>query len=186
MSLSHTKNFLLIAHPDLKDPNFSHSVVFVVDHNKESSFGFIINRREEGITLYDVFENMDQKAQEIPVFYGGPVQPEAIFILHRRGDDPDAGQWVMDDIYMGSSIYLVERLLKSNEEIVFLHGYAGWGKRQLENEINAHSWIKVPALIEDIPFGNMTDSESIWRKAMGRKGGVYQYYSRFVKDPGLN
>lgn len=186
MSFSHKNNNLLIAHPNLRDPNFYQSVVLIIDRNPDGVFGLIINKQEDDISLFDVFAGIDEKSREIPVYFGGPVQPEAVFILHEREDDPDAGQRIMDGLFMGSSLYLVERLLESNDRMLFIHGYAGWGKNQLENEIAQNSWIEAPFKKEDVPFHTFSTSENIWRSALEKMGGIYKYYSNFVKDPGLN
>ncbi len=181
-----SKNNLIVAHPNLQDPNFIRSVVFIVEQNKDGAFGLILNRREKDISLKMVFSGLSEKASHIPVYYGGPVQPDMAFVLHKMEQDPDAGFPIMDDIYMGSSIALIERLVENEEEMVFIHGYAGWGKGQLENEMVRKSWITVPARKKDFPFEGFKDGTHCWRKTMGRRGGLYRYYSRFVKDPLLN
>ena len=39
------KGQLLVAAPSLRDPNFSETVIFMIDHDQDGAFGLIINRR---------------------------------------------------------------------------------------------------------------------------------------------
>ena len=76
---------LLLAMPQLSDQNFGRSVVLMVEHTQESSFGLIVNRRSdtpmsEVMTLLDVtWAESDDR-----VWIGGPVTPRGLKKLFLR------------------------------------------------------------------------------------------------------
>jgi putative AlgH/UPF0301 family transcriptional regulator/heterodisulfide reductase subunit C len=82
-----------------------------------------------------------------PVYYGGPVQVERGFVLHRP-----VGQWgstlaVNDRIGLTTSKDILEATARQEgpAEILVTLGYAGWGPGQLEDEIKQNAWLTVPA-----------------------------------------
>ena len=78
------KGKLLVATPDLEDPNFFRTVVLVLDHTDEGAVGVVLNR-PSGAVVSDPLPAWAQLAAEpAVVFVGGPVQPEAAIGLGRR------------------------------------------------------------------------------------------------------
>ena len=75
---------LLIADPFLKDPNFLRTVVFLCEHKEEGSFGFVLNRQYVN-TLDELIPELE--GFKIPVYYGGPVQPDTIHFLHEYPEE---------------------------------------------------------------------------------------------------
>ena len=75
---------LLVASPELLDPNFARTVVFVISHDGDGSFGLVLNRPLD-VTLDDVLESPGEGAAHVPVLRGGPVQPEVLQFLSRDG-----------------------------------------------------------------------------------------------------
>ena len=81
---------LLISDFDLVDPNFHQAVVLMIDHDEEGAFGLVVNRPSP-FTLGEVVEGMeDGPASRIPVYVGGPVQQDALFVL--RDERAGAGE----------------------------------------------------------------------------------------------
>ena len=83
---------LLIAMPQLRDPNFDRSVVLMIEHRTEGSFGLVINRPTRtpiGHLLKSI--DIDWQGTQVEVAWsGGPVQPETGWILHEKADGLDA------------------------------------------------------------------------------------------------
>ena len=84
---SSLKNQFLVAMPGLEDDNFSHTVSLLCEHNDKGAIGLIINRPTD-LTLTAMLDQMGVKhvaedANEHVVFWGGPVQPERGFVVHR-------------------------------------------------------------------------------------------------------
>ena len=80
---------LLVATPDLEDPNFFRTVVLVLEHNLEGALGVVLNR-PSAADVSELLPDWAVVAADPPVvFLGGPVQPESAIGLGRRGDERD-------------------------------------------------------------------------------------------------
>lgn len=151
-----TRHFL-IAMPAMADPNFSRTLTFVCEHNERGALGIVVNRPIE-VTLGALFRQVeipleDSPLAEQPVFYGGPVQFDHGFVLHRP-----LGTWKstlpVGEIGLTTSRDILEAMAGGHgpsEQLVAL-GYAGWGAGQLEDEILRNGWLTVAADI-DVIFG---------------------------------
>jgi len=180
---------LLISQPFLGDPNFERSVIILCrDHPEEGSFGLVLNR-QTNITLGDVLElplGELSPAAPLPLYLGGPVQPDTLHYLHRRADVPgttDLGQGV----YWGGDFEVVLGLLLSGElganDIRLFVGYSGWSEGQLAGEMNQQVWIAHPASAGKV-FTLTTDA--FWRDILREKGGRFRMLSNYPIDPRLN
>ena len=107
-----SKGQLLVSEPSLADPNFRCTVVLVTEHDEKGAFGLTINR-PGGQTVADLWEGLtgDPCVSSTPVFIGGPVEQAAVFILHNREDLRDGSEPIIDDLYMGSSLELLQALI---------------------------------------------------------------------------
>lgn len=175
---------LLIADPFLKDPNFLRTVVFLCDHREEGSFGFILNRKFD-YTLDELIEGME--GLKVPVYYGGPVQPDTIHFLHQYPDDiPDSLQ-VTPDIYWGGNFETVLALLRAGtldeRKIRFYIGYSGWSTGQLNDEMKEKTWLTVKAN-RRLVFHH--DHTAIWKDSLTLLGDEYKIMINFPIDPQLN
>lgn len=145
-----TDNFL-IAMPAMADPYFAHSLVYVCEHNENGALGIIVNRPID-MNLASLFEKIDLPLQqpqlaERPVYFGGPVQLDRGFVLHRP-----VGSWqstlpINGNIGLTSSRDILAAVGESGDpgEIIVTLGYAGWGAGQLEEELAQNAWLTVPA-----------------------------------------
>jgi putative transcriptional regulator len=163
---------LLVASPDLRDPNFARSVVLMVQHDDESSFGLVVNR-PAGLTLTDsgASGRTWPRATHADLFRGGPLDPKPGeplgFILHYPSE-PSAGE---ADPSRGIVLYTVPtddaslaRLeLELPQRLRFVIGYSQWGPGQLERELLAGAWLVAdadPQIIFETPI------EAIWEAAV--------------------
>src|SRR5258707_15262665 len=65
---------LLVAHPNMLDPNFRRTVLFISEHDPgEGALGVIINRPLDRQVADLVTETPSAGLVELPVFLGGPV-----------------------------------------------------------------------------------------------------------------
>ena len=175
---------LLIADPFLKDPSFIRTVVFLCEHRDAGSFGFVLNKQIDS-SLGELIPDLE--GCSIPVYFGGPVQPDTVHFLHQYPDlIPDASP-VGDGIYWGGNFETVTALLKSKSinpaKIKFFIGYSGWGDGQLGEEMKERSWITVSAtrnLVFDTRHGE------IWKGSLQALGGDYEMMINFPIDPQLN
>lgn len=142
---------LLCASPSLLDPNFRRSVVLVLEHNDEGALGLVLNNPLPN-TVAEVARSLDLRwsgAEDATVRLGGPVEPMRGWILHDLEEwDPQAEE-VLPGLWLTTSLEPVtaaghHQVGGGGRDVLFLLGYAGWAKEQLEGEVAAGSWIPVP------------------------------------------
>ncbi len=160
VSLTH---HFLIAMPAMADPNFSRTLTYICEHNAEGALGVIINRPMEMslATLFDrvsvPLEAGDALAQfsEKPVYFGGPVQTDRGFVLHRPTGEWQSSLRVSGDIALTSSRDILQTMSETGEphEVLVTLGYSGWSAGQLEWELSQNAWLTVaaePTIIFDL------------------------------------
>lgn len=150
----------LIAMPSLADPNFAHTVTYLCQHSAYGALGIVISRPLE-IRLGSILESMqipiqDERAAELPVYLGGPVQPERGFVLHSPVGNWQGTLAISDEIGLTASRDILAAIAAGEgpEKCLIALGYAGWGAGQLEQEILENSWLNVPAdraILFDLP-----------------------------------
>lgn len=163
---------LLVATPEMRDPRFVETVIYIVKHSAEGAFGLVINRPLAKGPVEDLLKGfgMDSSGAkgEIIVHYGGPVSPSAGFVLHSDDVLLEESAKVANGIAMTSDPKLIEAMAqgKGPRQSLFILGYAGWAPGQLEGELKAGSWFVVSgdkALI----FGE--DADRKWQQAMDKR-----------------
>jgi len=148
-------NHFLIAMPAMADPNFSRTLTYLCEHNAEGALGIIVNRPLD-LNLGSLFERVSMplapgenqaKYSNLPVFFGGPVQTDRGFVLHRP-----AGSWqstlnVTEEIGLTSSRDILQAMSDDGEpdEVLVSLGYSGWAAGQLEWELSQNAWLTVAA-----------------------------------------
>ena len=145
---------LLLASPDLLDPNFAQTVVLVVQHNEDGALGVVINRPSD-TNLNEAWQTIVGEPCELsePLYHGGPCQGP-LMVLH---GEPDTSQiQVCDGVHFTSDEDDVTILIEQQcEPSKFFVGYAGWSPLQLDGELETGSWLVVPASRSEIfDFGS--------------------------------
>lgn len=157
-------NHFLIAMPGMRDPNFARTLTYICEHNRDGALGLIVNRPLE-LSLATLFERVNLPLPPgerhdffatRPVYFGGPVQTDRGFVLHRP-----PGQWqsslkVTDEIALTSSRDVLQALFDTGEphDVIVTLGYAGWAAGQLEWELAQNAWLTVaadPEIIFSLP-----------------------------------
>lgn len=175
---------LLIADPFLKDPNFMRTVVFLCEHQSEGTFGFVLNRKED-VMLGDLIG--DLSGCNFPVFYGGPVQMDALHFLHQCPQLISGSHEIIDGIFWGGNFEDVSALILDGtikqHQIRFFLGYSGWGQGQLSEEMKEKSWLTTDGNRRLVFHRNET---MIWQDAIKQIGGEYEQIIHYPIDPQLN
>lgn len=158
-SVNLTDHFL-IAMPALEDPYFSNALVYICEHNENGALGIIVNRPID-LNLAGLFEKIDIKLQAsdmagLPVYFGGPVQLDRGFVLHRPLGSWQSTLTINEEIGLTSSRDVLAAVASSGEpgELLVTLGYSGWDAGQLEDELAQNSWLTVPAkatILFDLP-----------------------------------
>lgn len=173
---------LLIAGPDLFDPNFRRVVVLVGEHTEEGALGVVLNRPSPA-TVEEIVPSLAHVAGPGELlFFGGPVQPEAVVILAEFDQPERAEMLVLDRIGFLIGEVDPERTGPIGRARVFA-GYAGWGPGQLEAELEESSWLIEPGRPDDVFAPHDHD---LWRRAVRRKGADFATLSLMPFDPTLN
>lgn len=158
---------LLIAMPQLQDPNFRRSVVLLIHHDEEGTFGLVVSRVAD-ITAEDLCATLEidwRGGAEQLVGWGGPVQPNTGWVLFGEGpEDPGDASQVTDGIHFAGSLDTLRAIAQSPPERFRLFlGYAGWGPGQLEHELAQGSWLLAPVsshMIFDVA------EEAMWERVL--------------------
>ncbi|HKQ26730.1 MAG TPA: YqgE/AlgH family protein [Burkholderiales bacterium] len=147
------RTFLLVAQPGMVDPNFSRTVVLVTRPEDSGPLGVILNR-PTNLMLRELYpDRTELTGRDDLVFFGGPVQPDALLFAFRSAEKPSKGLAVTSDIYISGFSEILDELLKHPEnasEQRFFAGYAGWAQGQLEFEIERGGWFTLPLDVDAI------------------------------------
>ena len=144
-------NQLLIAMPNLRDPNFERGVMLICQHGEDGAMGIMINRLSE-YRLGDVLAQMNVRSElpdicDAPVMIGGPVQPERGFVLHTPHGNWDSSFRVSELLSMTTSRDILEAMASGNgpHHAIVALGYSGWSPGQIEHEMRENAWLTAPA-----------------------------------------
>lgn len=161
---------LLIAMPDMSDPRFANTVIYMCAHSDEGGMGLIVNKPQPDVKFAKLLEQMDIPAtlalRDVPVHYGGPVDQQRGFVLHSNDYASDNGTLDVDEHYrMTATVQVLEDLASGEgpDVSIMALGYAGWGPGQLEYEIGQNGWLTC-APNDAILFGG--DNEGKWAAAL--------------------
>jgi len=134
---------ILLADPDLPDPNFTHTVVLLVHAGEDGAMGLILNRPAKAAP-----KNLGRA-----VYAGGPVEQEFVSALTRSGAKLSGALRIAGDVYMLADRDVLEKRSHASQDAasfrVYL-GYAGWGPGQLDQELAAGAWTILPWRVETV------------------------------------
>ncbi len=166
MDINNLSNNFLVAAPSMRDPHFANTVIYICEHGQNGALGIIITRPLD-MTLLNLFEKIEMESPDsplrhVPVYFGGPMQIERGFVLHRH-----LGSWqntlkVTDRIGLTSSrdILMAIGSTVDHADLLVALGYTGWTQGQLEREIAMNAWLPVPA-DEKIIFDTAPDQKRV-------------------------
>jgi putative transcriptional regulator len=166
------KGQLLIATPAMRDPRFDRAVILMVRHDRDGAFGIVINRPLGEKPLADILAALGAKdtaaSGNVRIFLGGPVQPEAGFVIHSIDYHRTETLDVDARIAVTSSREVLRDIADKAGPMKSLiaFGYAGWGPGQLEGELAHNVWYTAPA-DSDLVFDD--DRDKVWERATARR-----------------
>ncbi len=163
---------LLVATPEMPDPRFAETVIYMVEHSTDGAMGLVVNRPVGEIPLAELLEELGLDGQgasgSVRLHQGGPVRVAHGLVLHSPDYVVDGTLVVDHGLALTTRPKIVEDIASGAgpRRILVAFGYAGWGAGQLEAEIAAGAWVTIPsddALVFDDVVGK-------WRRAMARHG----------------
>ncbi|MCR9293316.1 MAG: YqgE/AlgH family protein [bacterium] len=153
----------LVASPNLTDPNFMRSVVYIVKHDEDGALGLVLNRPTD-MTVGCLLEQLaDCKlCNNGRVYCGGPVDGPLVMLQQVQIDERPLLAVASDQ----------ERILEAcqqecgERQYRIFDGYSGWGAGQLEYELHRGGWLIWDIQPEDV----FSDPEQIWQAAIRQIG----------------
>lgn len=156
-------NHFLVAMPTLNDIIFSHTVIYICEHHDRGTVGMIVNR-PTGYPATVMFEQLgiseiSDQAKQLPLLFGGPVQADRGFVMHRP-----TGHWqsslslVPDEVTITTSNDIVSAIAQNAgpKDVLIVMGYVGWDKKELEREIvKNNTWMVCPykaEILYEVPY----------------------------------
>jgi putative transcriptional regulator len=164
---------LLVAEPELGDPNFAQTVVLVLHHGRDGVLGLVVNRPYGMAPTAELLRRLGQPAEgvkgETQLFYGGPVEPEVGMVVHSPDYQRPTTHRINDGLAVTSDPAILADLARGRgpKQAIPVLGYAGWGPGQLESELAGGAWFVIPA---DPALVLAPGHEGMWRQALARKG----------------
>jgi putative transcriptional regulator len=162
----------LVATPEMGDPRFRETVILMVRHSKDGAMGLIINRPAGDQKLSRILQDLGDSGEgatgSVPLYLGGPVQPELGFILHttdyRRAGIID----VNGTVAVTATKEIIRDIATGNgpNKFMLIFGYAGWGPGQLEGELKRNSWYTTPF---DLSMVFDMERDRVWERAVERR-----------------
>lgn len=163
----------LVAMPNMDDPRFDRSLIYIMEHDDKGASGIVINKPFDAIIFEDLLEQLqitpliDLSQQRI--LMGGPVDIGRGFIVHTCDVLLGHSERIDNNIAITTSMDMLRRIADNSgpEKSMFILGYSGWTESQLEEELKENMWLVcdgTPELLFDTPL------ELRWEKAMKMLG----------------
>jgi putative transcriptional regulator len=171
---------LLIAHPNMLDPNFRRSVLFISSYDPdEGAMGVIINRPLDKQVSDLVSEMPPMGLEDVPVFLGGPVGKNQLMFAAFEWEDEN-GLKLNHNVGVDEAH---ERVEDDPASIRAFVGYAGWTAGQLEAEMEQKAW-----LLQKPSRAALTPDRlpKLWFNIMSGLGPWYKMLAAAPDDPSLN
>ena len=169
---------LLVATPDMMDPNFTRAVILLIAYSPEDgAMGLILNRPLTVDQMDDqspIASWMESSQSPSTIFLGGPVEPNGYICM--TPDSSSLSGLRSVDIESISPVHL------DGPHRVF-RGYTGWGASQLEDEVTFKSWYIVPSQSSDVLT---TSPGTLWNDVLQRQEGPLKKLGLFPINPEVN
>ncbi len=162
---------ILIAMPQMGDPRFSQSVIYLCAHTPDGAMGIVVNRPLNKPDFAELLKQLEIEPQppsrQIALCTGGPVENNRGFVLHSTDWTTDGSLDVDDDHSLTSSLDILKAIAEGGgpRQCLLALGYAGWDAGQLDEEILQNAWLNAPA-DDQILFD--AAHETKWQRALAK------------------
>ena len=164
---------LLVAMPQMRDPRFMRSVIYMCAHSVDGAMGLVVNKLVDNVSFRDLLEQLNIQTgpveDDIFVHFGGPVETGRGFVLHSSDYVQDATLVIDEDVGLTATVDILKSIAEGGgpDRSLLALGYAGWGAGQLDEEIQANGWLTVAP---DVPLVFDSDLDGKWERAMDKIG----------------
>jgi putative transcriptional regulator len=179
------KGSLLLAEPSiLGDATFARAVILVAEYNPSGAVGFILNKP----FTFTLNELVPEITAHFKLYNGGPVEEDNLYFIHNVPELIPNSVEISQGIYWGGDFELTKNLINSGQlgpdNIRFFLGYSGWAADQLQEELEANSWIVTQNTYNDSLIG--VSATHFWKNQLLALGGEYVLWSNAPENPQLN
>ncbi len=163
----------LVAMPGMQDPRFEHAVVYLCAHSAEGAMGIVLNRELPDMPLSKLMEQLNipltPGCDDMPVHFGGPVEPGRGFVLHSADFMADSSMLVDSRRALTATLDILRAVAEGRgpRQCLMALGYSGWGAGQLDGELRDNAWLVVPA-DDALLFGR--ENPRKWHRAIAKLG----------------
>ena len=167
---------LLIAMPQMQDPRFCRTVVYLCAHSATGAMGIVINRSYDGLSFSELLQQLEisskAEGEALRVHFGGPVESGRGFVLHSSDYVHETTTKVDEDVGLTATVDVLKAISEGEgpKHRFLALGYAGWSAGQLDAEIRENAWLTVPSDM-DLLFGSDLDRK--WARAISKLGFDY-------------
>jgi len=167
-SESYLAGQLLIAMPNMRDPRFERTVIYMCVHNEEGAMGLVLNKDVGSLTFGQLLRQLGiprEGSSDRRIHFGGPVEMGRGFVLHTDDYEQESTVRIRPGYAVTATIDILKAISDGGgpKRAMLALGYAGWAPGQLDGEIQANGWLHAPA-DPDIVFDN--DLASKWARAV--------------------
>lgn len=143
---------LLIAPPNIPDHRFHTAVIMLTHTDPEEVYGICLNKVTEYV-IDDLIRDIGYLDINLPMplYWGGPVNQQSIWMLHSNDWQLDQGTVILDHQWSMTSHKDMFREIASGSTprlMRFFSGYCTWSPQQLKAELlgtkpwsRNHSWL---------------------------------------------
>jgi len=163
---------LLIAPPHMTDHRFAGTVLAVAQHSETSGTVALCLNNHTHFTVNDLMQEIELDANlPFPLYWGGPVQPGSIWMMHDRDWTVTNSIEINEHWAMTSSRTMFHHLAQGDtpSQFRFMHGFASWAPGQLQGELQGQppwhagsSWLLSedpgPEFLFEMPEGTMWET----------------------------
>jgi putative transcriptional regulator len=164
---------LLIAMPQMADPRFAQTVIYMCAHSDDGAMGLVINRPIDSISFPGLLKQLEIDVpganDQIRVMFGGPVETGRGFVLHSPDYVQESTLMIEGDLGLTATMDILKDIASGSgpKRSLLALGYAGWAPGQLDHEMQSNGWLHAPANA-DLIFND--DIGSKWDRALATLG----------------
>ncbi len=164
---------MLIAMPQMADPRFARTVLYLCAHSNEGAMGLVVNKLVDSITFPDLLHQLNIEVggatERINVHFGGPVESGRGFVLHSDDYVQDSTLMIDAGVALTATTDVLKAIARGGgpKRSLLALGYAGWSPGQLDAEIQSNGWLHVDP-DDELIFGD--DLGGKWEQAIAKLG----------------
>ena len=172
------KGTILLADPQMEDPEFFKSVILIVYCDDKEVIGIILNKPSK-----DYLKQIPNSEENLNLNVGGPVDQKSLLFIHKLKTLIPGSTKIKDDYYFGGDYeILCTHITKKNINRIFIYlGYTGWTKNQLISEIKENSWI-----LCEYDLNECFNKKNIWSSIIKTMEEKYAIWTNTTRYPNLN